>query len=529
MSGESTGAIARFAGVVALGAVFSKLLGFLRETALASRFGATSATDAYFMAMIIPTLMLMGVGPAVTTTLIPVFTDIDRRRGRHSAFASVSIIINACALVAAVAMVLGLVFARPVVSLVAPGFSGPTYELTVQLTVIMFPIAVFSVITHCITGVLHALGKFTVPALTGIVQNVVIIGSILVFGPKFGIVAVGVGTSLGALSMLLVQIPALRAAGYRHSFKLDWHDQGLHQVGRLMGPIVAGTAAAQAGTLVIRTLASRLPEGSITFLNYAQRLVGLPGGVFGTALVTVLYPNMARMYASDKKEFMNTFKRSVGIIFFTLIPMTAGLMLLSTPVVRLAFERRAFLAADTLATAAALFYLSIGIPFTTLSDLTSKAFYATHDTLTPVFVSLAGVGVNVIFSLALVGSLGHVGLAIASALQPIFTFIVNQALLRRAAVRHGNRVSIRESEGYNLLASLCKSAVAAAAMSAVLMVVDPWLGARFAGGSIAHQGIRLAGSVTMGAVVYFAAAALLGSAELSFVFGELRRRVERRA
>ena len=145
-----------------MGAVLSKILGFLRETTLASQFGATFATDAYFMAMVIPTLLLMGVGPAVTTTLIPVFTDIDRRRGRSAAFSSVSVIINATALIAAGVMVAGMLLARPIVRVVAPGFSGETYSLTVKLTVILFPIAVFSVITLG-DGVLHALGLFPCP------------------------------------------------------------------------------------------------------------------------------------------------------------------------------------------------------------------------------------------------------------------------------------------------------------------------------------------------------------------------------
>ena len=341
-----------------------------------------------------------------------------------------SVIINATALIAAGVMVAGMLLDRPIVRVVAPGFSGETYSLTVKLTVILFPIAVFSVITHSVTGVLHALGLFTVPALTGIVQNVVIITSILVFGPKYGITAVAVGTSLGSLSTLLIQLPVLYGAGYRHRFVLDWRDRGLRQVGKLMGPIVAGTAASQAGTLVIRTLASRLPEGSITYLNYSQRLVGLPTGVFGTALVTVLYPTMARLFAEDRSRFMQTFRRSVGVIFFTLAPMAAGLMILASPVVRLAFERGAFTSAATVATAASLTCLSVAIPFTTLTDLTNKAFYSAHNTMTPVAINMSGVAANVVVSLLLVGRLGH-GPGDRLGVQPILTFFLGQRLLRR--------------------------------------------------------------------------------------------------
>lgn len=537
MADRSNGNLAKFAGIVALGTVVSKILGFLRETSFAAQFGASYATDAYLVAMIIPTLMLMGVGPAVTTTLVPVFADLERRRGRDAAFASVSAIINACFIVSGAAMVVGMVFARPVVRLVAPGFSGEAFALTVELTTILFPIAVLTVLAHCVTGVLHAVGRFAAPAMTGIVQNVIIITAIMVFGSRYGIQAVAVGTVLGAFSMLAVQWPALRACGYRHRFALDWNDRGLRQVGRLIGPIIVGTAASQAGSLVIRALASRLPEGSITYLNYSQRLAALPVGVFGTALITVLYPTLARLFSEDKSEFARTFRRSIGIVFFALLPMAAGLMILAAPVVRLAFERGVFTSEATSATAVALVYAAIGIPFTGLSDLTSKAFYATHDMLTPVFVNVGAVGVNVGLSLALVGSMQHAGLSLAASCQPIASFIILQAILRRRATASQRqsgptgstaRAASSPAGGYSLTASLAKSVVAAAVMWAAVSAFDPWFAARLSQSGTIAQALRLAASVGVGAAAYFGVAAALRSEELSFAAGAVRSRLDRR-
>jgi len=542
---KSIGSLARFAGIVALGTVVSKILGFLRETSFAAQFGASYATDAYLVAMIIPTLMLMGVGPAVTTTLVPVFADLERRRGRDAAFASVSAIINACFIISSVLMVAGMVFARPVVRLVAPGFSGEAFALTVELTTILFPIAVLTVMAHCVTGVLHAVGRFTAPAMTGMVQNVIIITAIMVFGPRYGIQAVAVGTVLGAFSMLAVQWPALRACGYRHRFTLDWNDRGLRQVGRLIGPIIVGTAASQAGSLVIRALASRLPEGSITYLNYSQRLAALPVGVFGTALITVLYPTLARLFSEDKSEFSRTFRRSIGIVFFALLPMAAGLMILAAPVVRLAFERGVFTAEATSATSVALVYAAIGIPFTGLADLTSKAFYATHDTLTPVFVNVGAVGVNVGLSLALVGSMQHAGLSLAASCQPIASFIILQAILRRRAAASqrqsgpaGSAARAARGQapgetgpsgdgGYSLAASVAKSAVAGAVMWAAVSAFGPWFAARLPQSGTIAQALRLAASVGVGAAAYFGVAAALRSEELSFAAGAVRSRLDR--
>lgn len=530
LSGDASKTLAKSAGIVALGSVLSKILGFLRESALASEFGASYATDAYLMAMVIPTLMLFGVGPAVTTTLIPVFTDLEKRKGRDAAFKSVSCIINACVVVAAAVTVAGFVFAEPLVSFVAPGFSGETYELTVDLTRLLFPIAIFTVITHCITGVLHALGRFAVPAMTGLVQNVIIITSILVFGPKYGITAVAVGTALGAASMFLVQLPALFSSGFRYHFALDWHDQGLRQVGKLIGPIVLGSVAGQAGTVIIRILASRLPTGSITYLNYSQRLVGLPVGVFGTALVTVLYPTFARMHSEGTREdFAKTFRRSVGVVFFTLVPMAVGLAVLATPVVRLAFERRAFTPEATAATAAALVYACVGIPAMSLSDLSSKAFYAMQDTITPVLVNMGAVGVNVALSLALVEPMGHTGLALAGACQPIASFLMLQAVLRCREKKWTRKAKTDGvADNYSLAASIAKSVVSVVVMWFAVSYFDAWITEVFPGMGTGRQIVRLAASVGVGAVVYFAMAAMLKSQELSFAFSTAKKRVKER-
>jgi putative peptidoglycan lipid II flippase len=527
LSGNVTSNLAKSAGIVALGSILSKVLGFLRESALASEFGATLATDAYLMAMVIPTLMLFGVGPAVTTTLIPVFTDLERRKGRDAAFRSVSCIINACIVVAVAAMVVGFIFAEPIVGFVAPGFSGETYALTVKLTRILFPIALFTVVAHCVTGVLHAMGKFAVPAMVGLVQNLIIIASILVFGPKYGIKAVAIGTALGAASILLVQLPALFSAGFRYHLTLDWRDPGLRQVGRLIGPIVLGSVAGQAGTVINRTLASRLPEGSITFLNYSQRLVGLPVGVFGTALVTVLYPTLARMYSENTSDdFTKMFRRSVGVVFFTLLPMAVGLAVLATPVVRLAFERRAFTPEATAATAAALVYACVGIPAMSLSDLSSKAFYAMKDTITPVVVNMGAIGVNVGISLALVGPMGHVGLALGGACQHVASFLMKQAVLR-----HREKKWVRKErpngveDKYSLVASIAKSVVSATVMWAAVSLFDAWITRALPGAGTLLQVVRLGASVGVGVVVYFAMAAILKSQELSFAFKTAKKRV----
>lgn len=513
------------ASIIAIWTMLSKILGFLRETALASRFGATSATDAYLVAMIIPSLFLLGIGPAVATTVIPVFADLEKRHGRDRAFASANNVFNVCLLVAVAVSLIGIIAANQIVRVAAPGFSGETFKLTVQLTRILFPIAIFQTASSVFTGLLQSLGKFGLPAFAGLMQNVLIISSIVFFGPRYGITAVAVGTVLGAAGMFAIKIPALLSAGYKYHFSIDWGDEGLRQLGRLIVPMMAGSAAGQLGIVIMRMLASTLPEGSITYLNYAQRLVALPSGILGTALVTVLYPTLARMYASGfETEFIRTLERSVRIIVFLLIPMAAGMMILAIPIVRLAFERGVFTAEATVATATALFYLAIAIPAVSLTDLAIRTFYALRDTLTPVFVNIGAIGVAVALRLFLVDRMGYVGLALAGACQPIVSFSVLYVILnhRMRAVSRASRSTAEQSWA----ASLAKSFLAAAAMWVIIAPLSRWLEMTVPGNSVVPQAARLAIAVIVGAVVYFGTAALLKSEELSFLASTAKKRIE---
>jgi putative peptidoglycan lipid II flippase len=207
--------------------------------------------------------------------------------------------------------------------------------------------------------------------------------------------------------------------------------------------------------------------------------------------------------------------------------MAAGLMILAAPVVRLAFERGVFTAEATAATSVALVYAAIGIPFTGLADLASKAFYATHDTLTPVFVNVGAVGVNVALSLALVGSMQHAGLSLAASCQPIASFIILQAILRRRAAATQSETRPSAGGEYSLAASLAKSVVAAAVMWAAVSAFDPWFAARLPQSGTMAQAVRLAASVGVGVVIYFGMAAVLRSEELSFAAGAVRSRLDR--
>lgn len=409
------------AGIIAFVSIVSKLLGFARETSLAAVFGATYATDAYLVGQTIPMLVFAAVGAALGNTFIPVFSQVRQDRGREAAFRMASSVINATLVLSLGCVAVGEAFADPLARLVAPGFQGPVHALTVTMSRVMFPMVLFQGLSGILTGMLQTEGNFAVPALVSLAFNAVLIASILGLGPVFGIGAVAAGTVAAVAAQAVLQVPALVRLGYRWEPVLDLRDPGLRRIGALVGPVLVATAVGQLGLVVDRVLASSLAEGSVAALNYGNRLMGLVPGIFGLAIVTVMYPTLADFAAArDFARFGRAFAEAAKIINFILVPVAVGMAVLRVPLVRLAFERGAFDAQATEATAWALLFFCVGVGVFTLRDMANRAFFALQDTTTPMIVGAASVGINIVANLLLVGPLKHGGLALGTSLAGVF-------------------------------------------------------------------------------------------------------------
>ncbi|MBE3584481.1 MAG: murein biosynthesis integral membrane protein MurJ [Limnochordaceae bacterium] len=520
------------AGIVAAVSILSKILGFAREASMAAVFGATHATDAYLMGQTIPTLIFASMGAALGTTFIPVFSQVQQERGREAAFRMANSVVNAAVLLAVIFIAVGELLAGPLARIVAPGFHGPVYELTVEMSRIMFPMVLFQVLSGLMAGMLQTHGNFTVPAVVGLAYNVIIISAILGLGPVFGVKAVGMATVLSIAVQVVLQVPALWRLGYRWRPVLDLRDPGLRRIGTLVGPVLVATAVGQAGTLVDRMLASGLEAGSVAALNYANRLMGLVPGIIGTAVVTVMYPTLAKLAAEkDWARFGRAFAESVKMINFILIPVAVGLAVLSVPLVRLVFERGAFDARATQATAWALLFFCLGVATFTLRDMISRAFFAFQDTKAPMIIGMAGVGINIVLNLLLVGPLQQGGLALATSLAGLFGVVALLWILKvrmravssnpgctRSASAEGpvgsaDGVSPVGIGGKAILSSLWRVMVASGLMGVVVWLAYGWLQGRVPGDGVVAQAMRLFGAVGAGIVSYAGLVWVLGVPE----------------
>jgi putative peptidoglycan lipid II flippase len=493
------------ATVIAAATVLSKVLGFLREVALAARFGATSATDAYLVASLMPVLLVSVVGVALGVTVIPVLSECLRQRGREAAFRLASNLLTIVLLLSGGLAVLGEVLAPQLVRIVSPGFEGPVYHLAVKLTRIMLPAMVFHVVSGLLTGILQALDHFAAPALVGLPFNLLIIGSIVFLGPTMGIAGVAVGTLAAIASQVAVQWPVLRRHGFSYTPILDLQDPGVRKIGRLILPVLLGSSAAQIGLAVDRMLASGLVEGSISALNYAQKLSALPQGVVALAVSTVLYPKLSQAAAAkDWTGYRRALLTGIRLLTFLMLPMMVGLLVLREPIVRLLFERGAFDAHSTSATAFALFFFSLGLVTAAVGDLVAKAYFAVQDTATPLFVGIGAVAVNIGLNLLLIRPLAHGGLALGTSLASFFSLGIMLLLLRR-------RVQGIWQGGIGR--SLLTSVTAAAAMGALVRLAyaatQPLFGTGFRGEAL-HLGIIIA----VGGLVYCGVSWLAGSPEI---------------
>ena len=515
------------AGIVAVLSIISKILGFARETSLAAVFGATYATDAYLMGQTVPVVIFSAVSTALGSTFIPVFSQVRQERGLDAAHKMVSSVINAIVLLALIFITVGEFFAGWLTRLVAPGFQGEVYILTVSMTRIMFPMVLFQALSGILTGMLQADDNFAVPAMASLAYNVTIIASILLLGPRFGIQAVGAGTVVAIAVQVLLKLPVVAKTGYKWSPILNFNDPGLRRMGALIGPVLLATLAGQVSTLVNRILVSGLAEGSLAALNYATRLMGVVPGVLGTSIITVMYPTLSRLSAADDwARYSKAFSESIKMISFVLVPAAVGMAVLRVPLVRIVFERGAFDSAATQATAWALLFLSPAVALFTLRDMTIRAFYALQDTTSPMMVSVFAAGINIVFNLMLVRPLAQGGLAFANTLSSAFRAAVLLWLLRKKLASTNSPTPVTLG-GKAILNSLWRVLVAAGIMGVVVWFTHGALEIYVPGSAATAQLVRLGVSILVGVICYVAMVFVLRVPEATSI-AETARNIFRR-
>ncbi|RPI09993.1 MAG: murein biosynthesis integral membrane protein MurJ [Zetaproteobacteria bacterium] len=446
---RSVGEIASAAGVVGIATLLSRILGFVRDMAIAWLFGAGMVADAFFVAFRIPSTLreLLGEG-ALSAAFIPAFTRTAARDGKDAAWALASKVMGSLAVVLALVTALGILLAPWIVQALAPGFAGTPGKLALTSTLlrIMFPYIFLVGLTALFMAILNSLGHFLAPALSPTVLNLVIIAVAILVAPasENPVVPIAGAVVLGGLGQLFIQVPAAVARGWRARLHVAPTDPAVREIGRLMLPGVAGLAVTQINVFVGTLLASLLPEGSVAAMTYAFRLVQFPIGVVGVAIATGALPVMAAAMARDAVgDMKRALQDSLRLAIFLGLPAMVGLIVFRVPIVGLLFERGAFGRPVTLLTAAILAAYAVGLAFYIANRILAPAFYAMKDTWSPVATGMVAVFVNIVASLILMRPLGAVGLALATAVASASNCLQLALRLRRRVGLLGGRAILR--------------------------------------------------------------------------------------
>jgi putative peptidoglycan lipid II flippase len=363
-------------------------------------------------------------------------------------------------------------------------------------------------------GALHAHGRFFAAALGPAVLNEAIIAAVLLLASRMDppILSLAIGVLAGGAGQLLVQVPSLRHAGLLVAPSPERRHPALARVARLLIPAVFGLAAVQVTVLVNTLLASLLPGGSISFLYYADRVMEFPLGVFGIALASASLPAMSRQAAAgDAAGIARTLNFALRLAAYVSVPATVGLAILSGPITRVLFERGRFGPAETEATALALVWYAAGLVGFAGARITAQAFYAISAPGTAVRLGALSILVNLVAAVALMGPLGHAGLAAAASIGAY----ANLAGLLWAARRRFGPLG-----GRALAGSLARTALASvplAAWCALVLTLPPTRPPASPGPLAAWLALTIIG----GALVFWGASALLGSSERTVLWGML--------
>lgn len=548
----SNAQIIRAAAVVLVGFLASGVLGVMRTAVFSATFGTSAELDAFYAAQRIPEMLFTLVaGGALGSSFIPVFSRFRAADDDAHAWRLASAVMSLSALAAAV-LALVIVLAAPVLvpALLVPGKPEPQQALTTSLTQLMLITTVIFAVSGLMMGILNAHQRFLLPALAMSMNNIgLIFGAVAITRllpprvavfpyifdffrsdsvltsmlnwsvgdlTKVNIYGLALGAILGALLHLLIQLPGLPAVKARLRFLLDWRIEGVREVLVLMGPRVLGLAVVQINFAVNIAFASTMVEGSLTALNTAWFLMFFTLGIIAQSMGTAVFPSLSALVAeNDMDGFRQRLASAMRSVLFLSFPATVGLVVLGVPLVGTLFERGEWTRISTEATAWALAFFALGIVGHALLEVLSRAFYALHDTWTPVRIGIISMVSNIILSIIFIQFVGDpnalsrgafAGLALANSVTTLLEGAALWWLMRRRIGSLRDRY-ILEGAGRTLLAALLMGA-----------------GVLLAAGQVGdmHYTVRLFVGGLTGIILFFVLAVILRLDEVNILLRRLK-------
>ncbi|MEM7118409.1 MAG: murein biosynthesis integral membrane protein MurJ [Chloroflexota bacterium] len=509
------GGVVRAATVLALGNISSRILGLARETVKANLFGASGLLSAFEVAAYVPTSLFdLIIGGMVNSSLVPVFSDYAAPEKRHELWKILSTVLSVATAVLIIVVLLVQLFADQVAWLMgANNFEDAALTaVTVQLLRLVTPAVLFLGLASIITGALYALKRFTLPAFVGAVFNGTVVIVALAFPNR--IESLAWGLLLGAFLQIILQLPALRDARLRWRF--DWRNPTIRRILFLYAPIVAGLVINQLAIAFSINLATRTGDQSVSYMKFATTLYQFPLGLVVTALSIATLPTLSQQ-ANQLTAFKQTLAQGIRLVITLILPATAGLLALATPIVALLFEHGQFTPDDTIQTALVLRVYLIGMPFAAVDQMLVFASYARKDTWRP---ALVGVISNVIYSITavfLLTPLGLLSLMVADAVKHIAHTLMMIWLLQRQLGGLG---------GHGVVQTAVRAFIAAAATGIIAYTTMTFIQPLFPAASRPVNLLVVAISGALGLLTFLGLAFILNLQEIKMLRTLIRRKLK---
>ena len=496
----------------------SRILGYFRDLLIARVIGAGLISDCFFVAFKLPNLFrrILGEG-AMNAAFIPVVSGVRTKSGNKSADVFFSNIFSFL-LVALLAFVLILEILMPlIITLIAPGFSDnpEKFNHSINLTRLTFPFVLFICLTSLMGAYLNTLGKFASMAVTPIILNLSLIFTLLIFFKSENLFLISSTLSFAVSIAGIIQVIWMYYNIRRNKSKLSINfsffktfkrDKEITKFFKLLLPAILGNGAYQINLLIDMILASTLPDGSISFLYYADRVNQLPLGVLGIAIGTALLPVLSsQVKKKQKKEAEKSISKAIkfGILFS--IPAFFGLLIFSENIISFLFFRGAFEYKDVQATSSALIALCCGLPAFIMIKILVIPFFANEDTKTPIKISLFCMSINLILNLILIREFLHVGLAISTSVSAWINFILLFYILNK---------NLNYSFDISIFKVFLKVSLASLTMSYIVLKTYEFMINNFEMYTLYNTNFILILCIIFGIIIYSALMYFLGTKEL---------------
>ncbi len=507
--------------LLALSALFSRVLGVVRDHLLAKTFGATAGAgiynlDTYYAAFRIPdflyNLLIFG---AISAAFIPIFTQYRKNNDEKNAWEFASSMLHLMLMIILVASGLAYLFAPQLAHLVAGGFTEESFAITVKLMRIMLLSPILFAMSAVLVSIQDSFKTFFFRSLGPLCYNLGIIFGIVYFGQKFGVVGVTWGVIIGAALQLIVQLPALLQVGYKHVWTLGLRRPDVRRALVLIVPRVIGSSVDQIVLIATTLIASFLGTGSITVFYLANNLQMMPLGIISVSFAITSFATLSELAAEPTTDaFAHEIRRVVGRVLYLTIPSIAGILILRNDIIRALLVYGKFTAADAALASKVLAILVVSLFAQSLMAILARGFYAYHDTKTPLYRGIASalvaIGGGYVFAVTM--KLGILGIALGVSLGDILNFFLLYVMLSKK-IKH------------NVMdwTAVLKMIVASILMAGGVYLAKWWYPIH---GKTVMQLALLAVYTALGMMMYFGVTSLFKLKETSMIWRWLKKPVK---